>query len=136
MPNVCMDVVCGCGEEFHQCNHGDSGSSEYLRCPACSTVLRCGAEVALLAEPIDYKRSVPMPTASFQWKGTHACMTASCKCGHDFAIERDFAYEETCPACRQHYFVESRIAVTEIAESDVPPGAVIQTPEKDLEFDD
>ncbi len=136
MPYVCMDVVCACGEYFHQCTHRDGTSSEYLRCPHCSKVLRCGAEVDLCEVPINYRLERPTPKASYQWKGTHACMTASCKCGHAFPIERDFAHEETCPACRQHYFVDPHILVTEVAESDVPVGAVIQTPEKDLEFAD
>jgi hypothetical protein len=135
MNDVCMDVYCTCGEDFHACTHsGNDGSPEYMRCPHCTKVLRMSAEIELLDRQIDYRKERGLPSASIQYKGTITHMTAHCKCGHDFDVNRDFAYEVDCPACRQHYFVETHPTITEVDESTLPAGTAILAPEKDPEW--
>lgn len=129
---VCMDIYCSCGEQCHLDTwEAEQGSSQHLRCPYCSKVMRFGTEVALTETEVDYKVFHPRPHASFQWKGTEADLTATCKCGHEFAILDAFQYEVDCPSCRTHYHVWSDVTATYLTDEEAAAVAVIQEPERE-----
>ena len=42
--NVCMDVYCECGAQFHI----DADFAYYVRCPACFAVYMCNGHIELI----------------------------------------------------------------------------------------
>lgn len=128
--DVCADVVCPCGKDFHF--HNDPGkSAEFVSCPWCKEVLRVGAEINLLSTEPTYAGN-PDPHASLQWKGTDVVMQANCSCRQTFYIAKDFAYTCDCPHCGTHYHCQSDLTVTRVASEDVPEGAHVTQAEKDI----
>lgn len=129
MDDVCSDVVCSCGADFHHCCHR-KGSGRLFRCPSCNGVQIFEDEVRLLLGEIHpgkafspHSLGSEKDVSFIQWKGTNVDMTVSCLCGHSFPVQGDFAYHADCPECKRHYhvdwFVRSRAASSdEIAQAE------------------
>ncbi len=133
---VCMDVYCNCGGQTHVCTHEASqGSSEYVRCPHCKKVLRLGPEVQLSETRVVHSLSHPRPHASFQWKGTEACLVGRCTCAHEFPIVGAFQYEVDCPACGKHWHVWPYVTGELVFAEALASIAVMQEPEHDPMMD-
>lgn len=128
--DVCADVVCPCGKDFHF--HNDPGqSAEFVRCPWCKEVLRLGAEINLLAAQPSFGNR-PQPVAALQWKGTDVVMTAHCSCAKTFDVAKDFAYTCDCPHCGTTHHCEDDLTVTRVAPEDVPADAHVTAAQKDI----
>lgn len=52
--DVCMDVVCLCGDQFHV----DSYFAHAVRCPHCGKVMQFGTQVAVREAPSDWDGEV------------------------------------------------------------------------------
>lgn len=56
------------------------------------------------------------PHGWIQWKGTDVCMDVTCKCGHGFHIDADYAYHVKCGACGTVYMCSGYIELIELEE--------------------